>query len=95
MLEIGLQRRQFGIDLLQLFLVRIRKFRAGADEIFVITLEQVSRLRIEAELVAIVVKLLDAGEQFAVEMNGVVVRGKFRRHFLVDLLQLGIGVAGV
>ena len=58
----GLQGRQLGIDLLELFLVRIGELRAGAHEILVIALEQISRFRIESEVGAIVVKLLHARE---------------------------------
>src|SRR5436305_3306142 len=91
----GLQRRQLGVDLLQLFFVGIEQLRAGADEIFIIAIEQIGGLRIEADLVALVIELLNAGEQFGVQMNGVVMGRKLRRHLLVDFLQLGIGVARV
>src|SRR5207244_11397879 len=77
------------------FLVGIGQFRAGPDEILVITLQEIGGLGIEAECVAIVVKLLDAREQFAVEMDGVAVGRQLWRHFFVDFLQRGIGVAGV
>ena len=62
LLKLGLQGCQLGIDFLELFLVRIGELCAGAHEIFVITLEQISRFRIESEVVAIVVKLLHARE---------------------------------
>ena len=93
--ELRLQCRQLGIDLLQLFLVRIRQLGAGAHEILVVTLEEIGGFRIEAEFVAAVVKLLDPREQFAVEMDCVAMGRQLWRHFLFDLLQRWIRVAGV
>ena len=95
MFELRLQRCKLGVNLLQLFLVRVGKLRASADEILVISLQQICGLGIEPELIPIVVKLLDAREQFAVEMNRVAMRGELRRHFSLDLLQRRIGVTGV
>src|SRR5205085_9534512 len=95
LLELRLQRCQFSIDLLQLFLVGIGKLRAGADEVFVITLEQIGGLRIEPELIAIVVELLNTREEFPVEMDRVPMRGELWRRFFLDFLHLWIGVARI
>jgi len=91
--ELNLESRE--IDFFELFLVRIRELRARAHEILVIALEQISRFRVESEVVAIVVKLLDASEQFSVEVNCIAMSGELRRHFRLDLLQRWIGVAGI
>ena len=95
LLELGLQSCQLGIDFLELFLVRIGELRARAHEILVVTFEQIGRFRIEAELVALLIKRLDSREQFRIQKNLVMVRGKFRRHFFIDLLPGRICIAGV
>jgi hypothetical protein len=91
--DLGLQSCQLGVDFLELLLVRIGEFRARAYEILVIALEQISRFRVESQVVAIVVKLLDTREQLRIQENLVAMRGEFRRHFLVDFLSGRICVA--
>ena len=60
--KLRLQRRELGVNLLQFLFLGIGQFRTRAREIFVITLQQISRFGIEPEFVTIVVKLLDAPE---------------------------------
>ena len=92
MREGRLQLRQLGVHRLQFRFVRLRKLGPGAHKILIVTLDQPFRFRVETEFIAIVVKRLDAREQFSVEMNCVPMRGQLGRHFLLDLLQLRIGV---
>ena len=62
LLEIRLQFRQLGVDLFELLLLRIGQLGSRAHEILVITFEQISRFRIEPELVALLIKRLDSRE---------------------------------
>ena len=93
--ELGLQSCQLGIDFLELFLVLIGELRARAHEILVVTFEQIGRFRIEAELIALLIKRLDSREQLRIQKDLVMVRGKLRRHFFIDLLPRRICIAGV
>src|SRR5215471_13681047 len=49
----------------------------------------------EAELIALLIKRLDSGEQFWIQENLVTVRGKLWRNFLIDLLPGRICIAGI
>ena len=77
---------------MSLVLSASESLRAGAHEILVVTLDQPVRFGVEAEFCAIVVERLDALEERAVQIDRVLLRGKFRRHLGLDFLQGGIRV---
>ena len=91
--ELGLQRGELRVEILQLGLVGVVELGAGADEIGVVAPQQALAFGVEAELVALVVQRLHAREQLAVQRDGVLVRRQLRRHFGLHLLQCVIGVA--
>src|SRR5205823_5058214 len=67
-------------------LVGVREERPGAHERLVVALDQILRLRVEAESVAPFVDRLHAGEQTRVHINLVLVRGELGRFLGLDLL---------
>ena len=66
LLEIRLQLGQLGIDPFQLLLIRIGELGSRAHEILVVAFEQISRIGIEPELIALRIKLLDSREQLRI-----------------------------
>ncbi|MNM64642.1 hypothetical protein D3C81_760490 [compost metagenome] len=86
------QARLLGVVGLQLVLIRIGQFGAGAHEIRVIAFQQAQGFGIEAQLVALGVQGVDAGKQFRVQGDGVAMRGQFRRHVHFHRFQHAVGV---
>ena len=87
---VGVVRRELGLLLVERAepgLVGVVEPRAGADELALVALDEVLRLLVEAEALALVVERLDAEEEFRVQVDRVAVRGVERRDLGSDLLQ--------
>ena len=93
--ELGSQRRQFLIERSQLDLVGLAKIGTGANEVSVITAEQLQRLHVEAEAGPSPVQRLDASEQQRVKPNGIIVCSESWRQLLLELLHRRVGVRAV
>jgi hypothetical protein len=91
--ERGRVRRQLLVQRLQGRLVGVGQLRAGADERVLVAIEQLDRLGIEPELVALLVERVDAREQRGVEEDRVRVRRQLRRDLGLDLLHRIVAVA--
>jgi hypothetical protein len=89
------QGRDLPVQLPQPGLLAPRQARAGAHEVAVIAGEQLQRLGIEVQLGALLVERVHARPQRRVQVDRVMVRRELRRHLGVDLLHLGVGVAGI
>jgi hypothetical protein len=71
------QGRDLAVELLQRRLVGIYEFRAGAEELLLVALDELQRFRIEVEVRALPVHRVDASEEGRVEQDGIVVRVNF------------------
>ena len=91
--ELGLQRRQLGIDFLELLLSGIGELRARPHEILVVTLEQITSTPDRVRVYRAARKALTRTKNSDSRRICVPMRGKFRRQFLIDLLPVGIRIA--
>ncbi len=82
----------FHVELAQAVLVGIGQLRAGAYQLFVVALDQTLLLRIQIQRVALVVDGLDAGEEFGVEIDLVLMRGQLGRDLFLDFLACVAGI---
>lgn len=90
--EGGGERGELGVELAELLFVGVGETGAGADEVLVITVEEVTGLGVEVQRDGAAVEGIDAGEEGGVEADGVGVRGDLRRHFLFDRAERVVGV---
>ena len=86
------QRRELGIERLQLLLVGVLELCARAHKVAVVAPEQPLRLGVEPEGVASVVERGDAREQLGVEGDRVLVSRELGGDLALQLLDLRVGV---
>ena len=92
--ELRRQRRKLLVDFLELPLSRLRQLRPGAHELDFVALDELRRLRVEAELGALLVEAVDPREEGRIEEDLVPMRSELRRHLRLDLLHLRVSVGG-
>ena len=86
LLEIGGKRGIFLVQLAQLRLIGRRQLRARAHEGAMVAFDQIFRLGVQAECVALLVQRLHARVQLGIEINRILMRGELRRDVRLDLL---------
>ena len=90
--ELGGKSGQLRVELAQPVLVGLVEGGAGADEVEMVPLEELGRLGIESQLVAVGVQLVDPGEERAIQGDRVGVSRQPGGVLGFDRLELGVGV---